>query len=68
MTDMRADRPFWNQGLRAGDAIVEIDGEKLAEVSNEDMPKISAKMKSGVEMKVVALRNGKPVNLTLKAK
>jgi serine protease Do len=64
LADVLPGSPAEEAGLRGGDLIVEFNGQKVAD--NAELPLLVAGAQIGSSVKVKALRNGQPIELTVK--
>ncbi len=58
ITEVEEDRPAFEAGLKAGDVIVEVDGEKIEDA--EDLMEILSEKEGGDEVKLKVIRDGRP--------
>jgi serine protease Do len=64
VSEVRPDSPAEKAGLRRGDLIVEFNGQKVTD--NAELPLLVADAPIGAEVKVKILRDGEPMELTVK--
>jgi len=63
IADVTADGPAAKTGLKAGDVVVEFEGQRID--SSSDLPPLVGKTAPGASAKLVVLRGGQPKNLTV---